>query len=106
MKKIAMAAILMTIGAPVCAEVETTIGADVVSGYVWRGIELGNAAVQPSLGLSAGGFGLSFWGSTGIVDFLDTKEFDITLSYSILKHRRLRTADIVAKEHIRHEPEQ
>lgn len=84
MKKIAMAAILMTIGAPVCAEVETTIGADVVSGYVWRGIELGNAAVQPSLGLSAGGFGLSFWGSTGIVDFLDTKEFDITLSYSVV----------------------
>ena len=83
MKKIALVALVMTVGAPVCAEVETTVGADVVSRYIWRGCDLGEAAIQPSLGVSAAGFDLSLWGSTGIVRFADTKEFDITLSYSV-----------------------
>ena len=69
--------------APLHAEIETTVGADVVSRYIWRGMELGDAALQPSLGISAGGFSASLWGSTGIVRAADTKEFDITLSYSI-----------------------
>ena len=84
MKKIfSIAALAMITVTPVSAEVETTIEADVVSSYVWRGLELGDAALQPTLGVSAAGFDLSLWGSTGIASFLDTKEFDITLSYSI-----------------------
>jgi hypothetical protein len=84
MKKIALvvSALVATV-APLHAEIETTVGADVVSRYIWRGIELGDAALQPSLGISAGGFSASLWGSTGIVRAADTKEFDITLSYSI-----------------------
>jgi hypothetical protein len=84
MKKIiylipAMAAVV----APLHAEVETTIGADVVSEYIWRGGKCGDAAIQPTLGVSAAGFDLSLWGSVGISNFLDTKELDVTLSYSI-----------------------
>ena len=84
MKKIAIivSALVATV-APLHAEIETTVGADVVSRYIWRGMELGDAALQPSLGISAGGFSASLWGSTGIVRAADTKEFDITLSYSI-----------------------
>lgn len=69
--------------APLHAEIETTVGADVVSRYIWRGCDLGEAAIQPTLGVSAAGFDLTLWGSTGIVRFADTKEFDITLSYSL-----------------------
>lgn len=84
MKKIfSIATLVIAIVAPVSAEVETTVGADVVSRYIWRGCDLGEAAIQPSLGVSAAGFELSLWGSTGIVRFADTKEFDVTLSYSV-----------------------
>ena len=83
MKKFFSIALMTAFMAPVSAEVETTVGADVVSRYIWRGIDLGDASFQPALGVSTAGFDLSLWGSTGIVNFLDTKEFDITLSYSI-----------------------
>lgn len=62
--------------------VEATVGADVVSNYIWRGQDMGAVAVQPSLGLSYKGFSLSAWGSYGIVDRDDTKELDFTLSYT------------------------
>ncbi len=84
MKKII--SIAMTLIAAVCplhAEIETTVGADIVSRYIWRGCDLGGAAIQPTLGVGAAGFDLTLWGSTGIVDWTDTKEFDITLSYGV-----------------------
>ena len=62
---------------------EVSLGADVVSKYVWRGFDQGSgASVQPSLGLAYKGVSLSAWGSTSITD-LEPKEFDITLGYSI-----------------------
>lgn len=64
-------------------KVETTIAADVVTGYVWRGQDLGSAAVQPTLGIGYEGLSLSAWGSYGLVDPADTKELDLTLSYTI-----------------------
>ena len=83
MKKIfSTVALVMIMSAPVCAEVETTIAADVVSEYVWRGAKCGDAAIQPTLGVSMAGIDLSLWGSVGVANFLDTREFDITLSYS------------------------
>ena len=84
MKKIfSIVTLVMIMSAPVCAEVETTIAVDVVSEYIWRGGKLGDAAIQPTLGVSAAGFDLSLWGSVGVSNFLDTKEFDVTLSYGI-----------------------
>lgn len=71
---------------PTCAaaqeKVEASAGADVVSSYIWRGQKLGEAAVQPSLGISYKGLSLSAWGSYGITNGSDNKEFDLTLSYS------------------------
>ena len=64
-------------------KVETTIAADVVNQYIWRGQELGNVSLQPTLGIDYKGLSLSAWGSVGLTDPDDTKEFDLTLAYSI-----------------------
>ena len=65
------------------AQVKTTIGADVVNQYIWRGQDLGNVSLQPTLGLEYKGLSLMAWGSVGLADAADTKEFDLTLSYTI-----------------------
>lgn len=62
-------------------KVETSVGADIVSNYIWRGQDLGNVSIQPSLSVNYGGLSLGAWGSVGI-DSEDTKEFDFTLTYS------------------------
>ncbi len=62
---------------------ETTISGDVVSQYIWRGQDLGNVSLQPTLGVSYKGLSLSAWGSVGLTDASDTKEFDLTLGYTI-----------------------
>ena len=64
-------------------EIETTVAADVVSSYIWRGQDLGSTAVQPTLGVAYKGLSLTAWGSYGIADPADTKEFDLTLGYTI-----------------------
>lgn len=64
-------------------KLEVSLGADVVSKYVWRGFDQGSgASIQPSLGLAYKGVSLSAWGSTSITS-LEPKEFDITLGYNI-----------------------
>lgn len=78
-------ALLLMTGIPVISmaqdKVEADIGADLVSGYIWRGQDLGNVSIQPSASVSYKGFSLSGWGSVGL-DKEDTKEFDLTLGYS------------------------
>ena len=84
MKKLfSIVMIMIAVVSPLRAEIETTVGADLVSEYIFRGVKCGDAAIQPSLAVSAGGFEVSAWGSVGIVNFLDTKEMDLTLSYSL-----------------------
>ena len=85
MKKIVLVAMLMATGMSATAqdEVETTVAADVVSQYVWRGQDLGNVSLQPTLGIGYKGLSLSAWGSVGLADADDTKEFDLTLAYTI-----------------------
>lgn len=63
-------------------EVETTVEADVVSNYVWRGLEMGQASLQPTLGVSYKGFSLSAWGSVGLTNADDNREIDLTLGYT------------------------
>ncbi len=63
--------------------VETTLGTDIVSHYVWRGQDLGGVSVQPTLGIGFKGLSLSAWGSVGLSNPLDTREFDLTLAYSV-----------------------
>lgn len=69
---------------PACAQdnVEGTIAADFVNQYIWRGQELGDVSVQPTLGVAYKGFSLTGWGSVGISDNDDTKEFDFTAAYT------------------------
>lgn len=62
-------------------KVEATVGTDVVSQYVWRGLELGGVSVQPTLGVSYKGVSLTAWGSVGLSNPADTREFDLTLAY-------------------------
>ena len=51
-------------------KVEASVGADLVSGYIWRGQDLGNVSIQPSLSIAYKGFSLSAWGSVGFEGLL------------------------------------
>ena len=57
-------ALLLMTGIPVISmaqnKVEADIGADLVSGYIWRGQDLGNVSIQPSASVSYKGFSLYF----------------------------------------------
>ena len=65
---------------------EASVGVDLVSGYVWRGQDLGGVSLQPAVSVAYQGFSLEAWGSTGFsktdADGYDAKEFDLTLGYS------------------------
>ena len=84
MKKIVMMAMMMATGLSAMAqdEIETTVAADVVNQYIWRGQDLGDVSLQPTLGISYKGLSLTAWGSVGLTDPMDNKEFDLTLSYT------------------------
>ena len=63
------------------AKVETTIAADFVNQYIWRGLDCGNVSIQPTLGIGYKGLSLSAWGNVGVSKD-DVKEFDLTLGYT------------------------
>lgn len=63
-------------------KVEGEIEVDLVSQYIWRGQDLGNVSIQPTLGIGWKGLSLSAWGSVGLTTAEDTKEFDLTLGYT------------------------
>ncbi len=81
--------VLLGLGVMLCTithaqdEVETTVSGDFVSSYIWRGQDLGSASLQPTFGVGYKGLSLTAWGSIGLTDPADTKEFDLTLSYTI-----------------------
>ena len=83
MKKIVLMAMMMATGWSAMAQdtVETTVAADFVNQYIWRGQDLGNTAIQPTLGVAYKGLSLTAWGSVGVTEASDTKEFDLTLAY-------------------------
>ena len=85
MKKIILLMMGLVAGATAHAEdgVETTVAADMVSRYIWRGLDAGSTAIQPTLGVGYKGLSLTAWGSYGVTDPDDTKEFDLTLGYSV-----------------------
>ena len=70
------------------------INADFVSSYMWRGMKCGNAAVQPTLGITMGGFTLSAWGSTEFRN--ENNEIDLTLEYQF-KRLTLNVTNYFAK---------
>ncbi|MBR1545449.1 MAG: hypothetical protein IJ633_01450 [Prevotella sp.] len=62
--------------------VQVSLGADLVSHYIWRGQDLGHVSVQPTLGIGYKGLSLSLWGSAGISKHEDPYEIDVTLDYT------------------------
>jgi hypothetical protein len=74
-------AVMLPSGMRAKEKVDVSVGADVVSSYIWRGTDCGGVSIQPSLSLSKDGLSLSGWGSVGI-NKEDTKEFDLTLGYT------------------------
>jgi hypothetical protein len=62
--------------------VKSTISANLVNQYIWRGQDLGDVSVQPALGISWKGVSLSSFGNVGLSDKDDTKEFDLTGAYT------------------------
>lgn len=87
MKKIVLSAMAVMLGCTAFAQedgkVETTVSGDVVSSYIWRGQDLGSMAVQPTLGVGYKGLSLTAWGSYGLANPDDVKEFDLTLAYTL-----------------------
>ena len=81
-----LAAILAAVAVPAMAgaqdKVEASVGADLVSSYIWRGQKLGDAAIQPSASIAYQGLSLTAWGSYPVVTSTDSKEIDLTLAYS------------------------
>jgi len=61
-----------------------SVGADVVSTYVWRGMYQTGASLQPAMNFISGGFSIGAWGSVDFAGF-GYKEVDLTTSYSF-KH--------------------
>ena len=91
MKKIVLMAMMIATGYSAKAQddgehrsskVETMVAADFVSSYIWRGLDCGSVAVQPTLGIGYKGLSLSAWGSYGLTNPDDVKEFDLTLAYT------------------------
>ena len=76
----ALLAVVMPFTALAQDKVEASVGADVVSKYIWRGQDLGGISIQPSLSIAYKGFSLSAWGSVGTKSS-DDKEIDLTLGY-------------------------
>lgn len=72
-----------SIGVAAQEQVSAEIKADFVSQYIWRGQDMGDFSVQPTLGVEWRGLSLNAWGSTGISNPNNTKEFDLTLGYTI-----------------------
>ena len=65
MKIWAVAMIALVAATSVKAQ-EFTVTADLVSSYVWRGVQYSGASVQPGVKFTKGGFTVGTWGSTGL----------------------------------------
>ena len=65
----------------ICAQpkADISVGGDLVSTYVWRGVYQSGFSLQPGISLSVGGFSIGAWGSTDLDNF---KEVDLSVGYS------------------------
>lgn len=78
---------LMSINCIISAQskFELNTSADIVSRYVWRGMDFGNSpAIQPTLSLGYGGFEVGTWGSYTFSSLSSASdEVDLWVSYSL-----------------------
>ena len=84
---VAGAVFMLSLFATAQDRVEASLSADLVSSYIWRGLDMGNAAVQPSLSVGWKGLSLSAFGSLGLVNNTGAdyamREIDFSLEYSV-----------------------
>lgn len=87
LKKLTLIFALLSVALSVCSQdkLEPTVGADIVSSYIYRGNKLANFSLQPYIGLSWKNFYLEAWASTALDQTQKYEssqyEFDITLTY-------------------------
>lgn len=82
MAGLAVTAVLFAVpGVMAQDKVEASVGADLVSGYVWRGQNSGGVSVQPGLSVAYKGLSLAAWGSAGL-EKDGAQELDLTLKYA------------------------
>lgn len=65
---------------------EWSVGTDITSAYLWRGIKLGGLALQPDVTVGYGGLNLDVWANISPADYTFKElapELDLTLSYTI-----------------------
>ena len=62
-----------------------SVGTDIVSRYIWRGIDLGSntPSIQPSVEFGIGGLTAGFWGAYSLSEKEGLNEVDIYASYGI-----------------------
>ena len=67
------------------SKVAFSSGADIMSRYIWRGLNPGGSSpsIQPTLELTTGSFTLGSWGAFSISDGLTVQETDLYLSYTL-----------------------
>lgn len=80
-------AIMLAIPGWLTAQTETSLnaGVDLMSRYVWRGMNLGGSSpsIQPTLEYAVGNFTIGTWGAFSMSDGLSIQETDLYLSYNI-----------------------
>lgn len=84
MKKIILAIALLVsgfVGAKAQDKATVSVGADLVSSYVWRGVFFSGASLQPTMSVAYKGLSIGAWGSTDIID-ANYKEFDMSAFYT------------------------
>lgn len=88
-KRVLTALLALLLTCPLMAEeadsteskVNFTVGADLVSAYVWRGTKVTSVSFQPTLGVSYKGLSLSVWASSDFKTVVN--EFDWILGYEV-----------------------
>lgn len=68
------------------SKIETDFSADLMSRYVWRGLQFGGCSpsIQPALTFSKGGFELGAWGAYSLGGINPSQELDLYLTYTFL----------------------
>lgn len=78
--------LLLTTLQPTHVQTEKSLnaGVDLMSRYIWRGMNLGGSvpSIQPSIEYNIGGFAIGTWGAFGLSDGIVTQETDLFLSYT------------------------
>ncbi|HCY76670.1 MAG TPA: hypothetical protein DHV28_12190 [Ignavibacteriales bacterium] len=86
-KKLLTMLFICITGISFAQDLSLSAGADVVSRYIWRGINVNDAInIQPALSLSVSGFSVGFWGSYSLSnnssENIYGQELDTWLGYS------------------------